>query len=178
MTGAFSELKCYVVSKLMWNKDEDIERLKNSFIDHYYSPAGAVYIREYFELLQKNVAISKTPVSHYGKLDEPLKTYLSVDKLKNYKEIFQKAFINIDTSGKVGKRILKEYLSVLYAELESNKYLLTENKKLQTFNKEQYLADLNFWYRNIKMLNNKYVSLTGFTVDDYYKSYLQFVNGR
>lgn len=47
-TCELKELRAYLVSKLLWNPDEDVEALIKDFTDGYYGPAGR-YIREYIE---------------------------------------------------------------------------------------------------------------------------------
>ena len=43
------EMRTYVLSKLMWNPDDDVEALIRDFTDGYYGAAGP-YIRRYLEL--------------------------------------------------------------------------------------------------------------------------------
>lgn len=47
-TCELKELRAYLVSKLLWNPDEDVEALIKDFTDGYYGPAGR-YIREYID---------------------------------------------------------------------------------------------------------------------------------
>ena len=46
-----SEMRTYLVSKLMWNPDLDMDSLQTAFIDGYYGKA-APYIRKYITLLE------------------------------------------------------------------------------------------------------------------------------
>ncbi|MBX3255313.1 MAG: DUF4838 domain-containing protein [Chitinophagaceae bacterium] len=52
--GEFEELKCYVLAKLLWNPECDMEEAVNDFIYSYYGRAGR-YIREYFDLVHSLV---------------------------------------------------------------------------------------------------------------------------
>ena len=47
-TCELKELRAYLVSKLLWNPDEDVEAIIREFTDGYYGPAGR-YIREYID---------------------------------------------------------------------------------------------------------------------------------
>lgn len=47
--GEFSEMKSWVLSKLLWNPNLDTNALVAQFITDYYGPA-ATYIQQYFEL--------------------------------------------------------------------------------------------------------------------------------
>ena len=47
-TCELKELRAYLVSKLLWDPDEDVEAIIREFTDGYYGPAGR-YIREYID---------------------------------------------------------------------------------------------------------------------------------
>lgn len=56
----FSELKQWLVAKLMWNPRQDVDSLTNVFIEGYYGKA-APYVKQYVTLCQKQV----TDKTHY-----------------------------------------------------------------------------------------------------------------
>lgn len=58
--GEFSELRAYLISKILWNPDCNTEEVVNDFIAGYYGRSGN-YIRQYFDLLQSLV----TPGNHF-----------------------------------------------------------------------------------------------------------------
>ena len=49
--GDFSELKAYLISKLLWNPEVDVEPIIDDFMYGFYGRSGQ-YIREYFDLAQ------------------------------------------------------------------------------------------------------------------------------
>lgn len=49
--GDFSELKAYLISKLLWNPEAEVEPIINDFMYGFYGRSGQ-YIREYFDLAQ------------------------------------------------------------------------------------------------------------------------------
>ncbi|MDA0841592.1 MAG: DUF4838 domain-containing protein [Planctomycetota bacterium] len=55
--GEFAELRAWVLARLLWNPDQDIEALYDDFFRGYYGPA-AKPIRNYFDQLQ---ALTKDP---------------------------------------------------------------------------------------------------------------------
>ena len=57
-TGALSEMRLYVQSKLMWNTDLDSEALSDEFIDAYYKDAAPM-IRTYYNLYRQNFALKE-----------------------------------------------------------------------------------------------------------------------
>ncbi|MBR5801547.1 MAG: DUF4838 domain-containing protein [Alistipes sp.] len=52
--GEFSDMRAWVLSKLLWNPDLDTSALVNEFIENYYGDA-APYIKEYFDITQSLV---------------------------------------------------------------------------------------------------------------------------
>ena len=57
--GEFSELRAYLISKLLWNPDCNVDAVVNDFMYGYYGRSGK-YVRQYFDLLQSQV----TPETH------------------------------------------------------------------------------------------------------------------
>ena len=57
--GEFSELRAYLISKLLWNPDCNVENVIDDFMYGYYGRAGK-YIRQYFDLLHGRI----TPETH------------------------------------------------------------------------------------------------------------------
>lgn len=52
--GEFSDMKSWVIAKLLWNPDLDTDALTSEFIDYYYGSA-APYIQQYFNLCRNLV---------------------------------------------------------------------------------------------------------------------------
>ena len=57
--GEFAELRSYVISRLLWNPDCDVEDVIDDFVYGYYGRAGK-YVRQYFDLLYSGI----TPETH------------------------------------------------------------------------------------------------------------------
>lgn len=57
--GEFQELKTYLLAKLLWNPDCDVNAVIDDFMFGYYGRSGQ-FIREYFDLLQSRI----TPETH------------------------------------------------------------------------------------------------------------------
>ena len=58
--GEFAELKAYLIAKLLWNPDAEVEPIIDDFMYGFYGRAGQ-YVREYFDLVQGLV----TPDTHF-----------------------------------------------------------------------------------------------------------------
>ncbi len=57
--GEFSELRAYLISRLLWNPEADVEKVISDFMFGYYGRSGQL-VRQYFDLLQNRV----TPETH------------------------------------------------------------------------------------------------------------------
>lgn len=86
----FSELKVYLLSKLMWNPNVDFEKEKQRFLDATYG-AASPYISQYIDVLEKNLKetnsrlwIYEHPVVHQNGL-------FSEENLKEYNRFFDEA---------------------------------------------------------------------------------------
>jgi hypothetical protein len=85
--GAFSEIKAYLIPKLMWNPDADANALINEFLIGYYGLAGTA-IRRYIDLLHAQT--SKIGM-HFGCFEYPYREYFTNDFIREAELIFDEA---------------------------------------------------------------------------------------
>ncbi len=177
MPGEFSDLRCYLVAHLMWNKNINIQSTMQDFIKGYYGKTGAVYINQYIQLINKHATAHPVPLRSGGSPVEARNSYLSPDHIATYKNIFNKALIA--TAGtEYQNRILQEYLPVLFAELEIKKTQFSELKKMGRFNTTQYTELLEAFYAKTKQANIIYLNELRSTTADYYTNYLNAINAK
>lgn len=106
--GEFSELKCYLLSRLLWNPDCNTEDVINDFMYGYYGRAGK-YIRQYFDLLNSRI----TPETHMYiglKSDDPV---FSDDFVQQSSLIFQNAG-KVADNDEILRRVEMASLQILY----------------------------------------------------------------
>lgn len=115
--GDLSELRTYLISKLMWNPDVDVDSLVTSFTDGYYGPA-APYIRGYITLLQgaligsgKRLWIYDSPVSHADGMLNPVLR-------REYNRLFDRAEAVTSDNPELLRRVQLTRLPLQYSELE------------------------------------------------------------
>ncbi|HEX8358100.1 MAG TPA: DUF4838 domain-containing protein [Segetibacter sp.] len=169
--GEFSELRCYLASRLMWNKDIDVKATIEEFITGYYGKVGGAYISRYIAMLDKNARSKPVGVRSGGEPLDAINSYLSPENIDAYKVVFEDA-IKVTSGTVYNNRIITEYLSVLYAELEINKALSTKDKKTMSSANRVNTELLNNFYKKMKQLNLIYLNESWLQVDDYYKGYL------
>ncbi len=115
--GDFAELRTYLVSKLMWNPDADVDSLTHRFMDGYYG-AAAPFIYDYEKLLEgallgsgKELWIYDSPVTHKdGMLNAALRG--------RYNELFDSAEAAVADDPLRLERVRRQRLTLQYSTLE------------------------------------------------------------
>lgn len=143
--GDFAELRAYLVSKLMWNPEVDVDSLMQHFLHGYYGEA-APYLYRYIKVMEgaligsgQRLWIYDSPVSHkYGMLKPEL--------MRRYNTLFDDAEKAVVKDDVLLKRVQRARLPLQYSELEiarteSEKDLDDINRKLALF--EQRVKEFN-----------------------------------
>lgn len=113
----FSEMRAYMLSKLMWNPYLDSDSLMRSFMNGYYREA-APYLYQYQKIMQGALLASGTdlwiydsPISHKdGMLNEHL--------MKTYDELFDQAEAAVAGNEELLRRVRIARLPLQYSQLE------------------------------------------------------------
>ena len=115
--GDFSEMRAYMVSKLMWNPELNADSLMRSFMEGYYG-AAAPYIYQYEKLLegallssQADLWIYDTPMSHKNGM-------LNANCRKRYNELFDQAEAAVANNKEIVDRVRLSRLPLQYSDLE------------------------------------------------------------
>jgi hypothetical protein len=109
--GELSELRTYVISKLLWNADCDVDAVINDFMYGYYGRSGQ-FVREYFDLLHNQI----TPYTHIHCLEASNNMFTSVFTNKADK-IFDKAEV-VAENDIIKRRVEMARLSLMYLKCE------------------------------------------------------------
>ena len=115
--GDFAEMRTWLVSKLMWNPDEDIDTLIHTFLNGYYGDA-ATYIYQYIKVMEgaligsgQRLWIYDSPVSHK-------KGMLKPELMRRYNDLFDRAEEAVREDSVLLARVQRTRLPLLYSELE------------------------------------------------------------
>ncbi|HBL76697.1 MAG TPA: hypothetical protein DD458_15840 [Prolixibacteraceae bacterium] len=115
--GEFSELRAYLISRLLWNPDCDVENVINDFMYGYYGRAGK-YIRQYFDLLHNRI----TPKTHFRSGLSPKDSIFSDDFVNESIRLFDEAGKVADNDEILG-RVEMASLPILYLKCKRTRVL-------------------------------------------------------
>ncbi len=141
--GDFSEMRSYVVAKLMWNPAQDADSLMLRFMNGYYG-AAAPYLYQYEKLLEGALLASGTPLWIYDSPVSHKDGMFNAACRQRYNKLFDRAEAAVAADSALLRRVRLARLPLLYSELE---ILRTERdrdtaavlRKLGTF--ERYVTD-------------------------------------
>ena len=115
----FNELRTYLLSKLMWNPDCDIEAYRKEFMEYYYG-AAASYLDEYLNMMCDFVERENY---HLYIQDTKRPPYLSNELLEKYNALFDKAEAAVWGDGVRLMRVERARLSIRFADVYWNEIL-------------------------------------------------------
>ncbi len=115
--GDFSEMRAYMLGKLMWDPYQDADALMLEFMNGYYGKA-APYLYQYQKIMQGALLASGQPLWIYDSPISHKDGMLNANLLKIYNELFDKAEQAVRDDETYLKRVQLSRLTLQYAELE------------------------------------------------------------
>jgi hypothetical protein len=113
----FAELRSYMLAKLLWNPDCDIDRVMDDFFAGYFGLA-AQPIREYVDLMHTSLARSAAPLSIYGGPGAAKDSYLTEDLVAEYNALFDEAGAYAVDDDDTLARVERARMPLMFAQLE------------------------------------------------------------
>jgi hypothetical protein len=126
--GEFAELRAYVIAKLLWDPDANVNDVINDFMYGYYGRAGQ-YVREYFDALHGRL----TPDTHIHLGMQPDDVLFTDDFVREAERLFDKAESVADTEA-VRRRVEITRLPIMYLKCKRNPVLAKEDGAYARFN--------------------------------------------
>jgi hypothetical protein len=125
--GEFSELRSYLISKLLWNPECDTESVINDFMYGYYGRAGK-FVRQYFDLLHNRI----TPETHIHLGLTPGDAIFSDDFVQQSCELFKEA-VRVADNEEIVRRVEMCSLPVLYLKCRRTPAIARQDGTYETF---------------------------------------------
>ncbi|MDP4207015.1 MAG: DUF4838 domain-containing protein, partial [Bacteroidota bacterium] len=177
----FSELKSYLISRLLWNPNVNADSVKNEFLTGYYK-AAAPFIRNYIDRLEGEIISSGEGLDIYGSPVGHASTFLSEKNTQYYTECFNNAENAVKDDLQLLQRVKTARLPLEYALMEIGKndmfgprgwYTESNGKFILRQDMRNMLEDFN-----TTCIKNgvKSVNEAGLTPADYYKATLRFID--
>ncbi|MDH4090721.1 MAG: DUF4838 domain-containing protein [Cyclobacteriaceae bacterium] len=122
--GEFAALRAYLISKLMWDPNANVEELMNDFLQGYYGEA-AKPIRQYIDMMREALLASGQPLRIFGSPNEAASSYLTPALIARYESLFDEAEKAVSASPAVLERVRIARLPLAYATMEQAKKSFT-----------------------------------------------------
>jgi len=181
MGHEFSELKAYLIARLLWNPDINTDSVMTDFLNGYYG-AGGVFIKKYINHLTTEIKKTGEWLDIYGHPMAHARTFLSAENMAQYNQYFDAAENAVKENPSVLQRVKLCRLPIQYAMMEigksdmfgSNGFYTEDNGKFILKNDMQQLVeDFYAVCRQNLVLN---VNEAGLTPEEYYQSTKRFIN--
>ena len=115
--GDMSELRTWLISKLMGNPDADVDSLTNTFLNGYYG-AAAPYIGKYLTLMEGALLGSRIPLWIYDSPVTHKDGMLNTMMRRSYNDLFDRAEQAVAADSALLARVQRSRLPLQYSELE------------------------------------------------------------
>lgn len=150
--GDFAELRAYLVSKLMWNPEVNVDSLTQRFLRGYYGDAAPT-LYQYIKVMEgaligsgQRLWIYDSPVSHKKGMLKPA-------LMRRYNALFDQAERATAADKTISERIQRARLPLQYSELEISR---TETEKdLENIHRKLALFEERVKKFNVPTLNER-----------------------
>lgn len=163
--GDFSELRSYVVAKLLWNVNCNVDSVIQSFLTGYYGKAAPV-IYQYMKIQQGALLGSNIPLWIYDTPITHKNGMLNPQLMRRYRELFDNAEEAVKADSILLKRVWQERLSIQYAELEIARTSAIENA-------DQIRKELSLFRNRAHILGVTSLNERNNTIEAYCDLYLE-----
>ena len=123
----FMELRTYLLAKLLWDPEANVDTLMNDFLLGYYGPA-APYLRTYIESMHDALERSGEDLAIYGYPLPSKNGYLSPENIDRYIVYFDRAEEAVKDDSAFLHRVQKARLPLQFAQLEQAKVYGTTDR--------------------------------------------------
>ena len=163
--GDFSELRSYVVAKLLWNVNCNVDSVIRMFLKGYYGNA-APFIYQYMKIQQGALLGSNIPLWIYDTPITHKNGMLNGSLMRRYRELFDDAEKAVSLDSTFLRRVWQQRLSIQYAELE-----IARTNGIEDVNRIK--EELSLFQRRARSLGVSSLNERNNTIEEYCKLYLE-----
>jgi hypothetical protein len=177
----FSELKSYLIAKLLWNPNADVHSIIREFTDGFYGPGGS-WIRAYISDLQDEILKTGEWLDIYGPPTNHGNTFLSAANIEKYNGYFDEAEKAVAEMPAQLLHVRTARMALQYAIMEIGKadmfgprgwYREVDGEFVPNPHMLQTLED---FYETGTVANAAHVNESGLTVEQYYHASRRFID--
>ena len=177
--GDFSELRQYLLSKLLWDTEIDIQSTTADFLRGFYG-AAAPSIQKYLSLLTANQQAGNQYLDIYSGPIQSRNTFLSPEAMTQYDQLINEASLAVRKDNLITSRITKLRLALEYVYFEQSKFYGKDKHGMFTIN-EKGLKEVNkglnervrVFSESCKENGIYELSEGGLSPDQYYKEWIE-----
>lgn len=113
--SSWMDIRCYMIAKLLWNPDADIDSIMDDFYQGYYGDAGQ-YVKEIVNTMTQAMVESKMRLNIYGYPVDAADSYLQPRLMHYYDSLMTEAYAIADSV--ISDRLRFFELALDYAKVE------------------------------------------------------------
>jgi len=175
VVGDLYELRQYLLAKIIWDTQIDIEAVTNDFLKGYYG-AAAPFIKQYIDVLTQFQTQSNRYLDIYTNPIQDRTSFLSLEAMDQYDQIISKAEESVKEQPDLAKRVLKFRLALEYVYFEQAKFFgKDKNGMFAGKNKEdqgeQLRKRVSEFAKNCNAFGIYELSEGGLTPNQYYEEW-------
>ena len=177
----FSELKGYLIARLLWNPKANVDSIMNDFLNGYYG-AGGVFIKKYIDKLTFEIMKTGEWLDIYGHPVSHAKTFLSAENMLEYNKFFDAAEDAVKNDFSILQRVKVCRLPIQYAMMEIGKSDMFGARGFYEENKENFILKpkmrqtVEDFYTVCQQNAVKTVNEAGLSPLEYYQSTKRFID--
>ena len=132
--GDFTELRQYLLAKLLWDTEIDVEAVADDFLRGFYGKAAPL-IKEYLLQLTREQQKANQYLDIYSGPVQSRNTFLSPENMDHYDQLIDSAVLAVEGDAEIEKRISKIRLSLEYVYFEQSKFYGKDEHGMFVINK-------------------------------------------
>lgn len=177
--GDFSELRQYLLAKILWDTEINIETTTDDFLRGFYGKAAS-NIKKYLVLLTENQKNSNADLDIYSGPVQSRNTFLSPEAMNQYDQLLEEAIEAVDGDLTLESRIHKLRLALEFVFFEQSKFYGKDQHGMFIINEKgekEVKKGLNERVRKFAETCNQFgiyeLSEDGLSPDKYYEDWLE-----
>ncbi len=176
----FSEMKSYLLARLLWNPDINTDSVITDFMQGYFG-AAAPFIRTYLDTLEGEVLKTKEWLDIYGHPTAHENTFMSEANIARYLGYFDQAMAAVKDQPDHLLHVRTYLLPVQYATMEIGKNHMFSERGWYSVEGKNYVPRVNMlnmledFHRTCKDAGVRTLSEAGLTPENYYQATKRFL---